>query len=83
MNKFDKKVDREANRRQKAMFDEIEAKYPDETVIRTIPSPVSEIYDEVVFGPNLDAYINDIGNVPSIYRLKKEIRKELKRKTRG
>lgn len=80
MNKFQRKVNRRALRLQNKLYREIEEKYPDDTVMITVPSEITPLLDQIVFGPNLDAYIEDINNVPSIYGLKKQIRKELKNK---
>lgn len=79
MNRFDRKVNKEANRRQDEMYEAIENKYPDETVMTTAPTD-NPFFCKLVPGPNIDNYISDIEKVPSIYKLKKQIRKELKSK---
>lgn len=77
MNKFQRQVSRRALRFQNKLYTEIENKYPDETVVNSIPTD-NPHFNQIVFGPNIDNYINDIQKVPSIYKLKKQIRKEFK-----
>lgn len=77
MNKFQRKVNRRALRAQNKSYREIEEKYPYETVVTTVESNISN-FSKIVIGPNLDRYCEEIMNVKSLYKLKKEIRKEFK-----